>query len=152
MVNKNSWSEDADFRLKNKKWLRYSSNIARRILAVIEDRDNFSQANLARLLDVSQQQISKIVKGHENLTLKTIAEIATALDTELITFPDYKYSKNKNNNKGQLGQTPYLQVAYKSDNYNDTGQREGKSEEAIQTSTQTAKFVIDKGNSVKKMA
>lgn len=95
-LHTNSWSKDADYRLKNRKWLRYSSNIARRILAVIEDKEDFSQANLARLLGVSPQHISKIVKGKENLTLETIANISTVLETELISFPEYKYSTSYN--------------------------------------------------------
>ena len=108
-INKSSWSKDADYRLKNRKWLRYSSNIARRILAVIEDKDDFSQANLARLLGVSPQHVSKIVKGKENLTLETIANISTVLGTELISFPEYKYSLSYNE-ATQTG-TAFTQIA-----------------------------------------
>ncbi len=104
-INKNSWSKDADHRLKNRKWLRYSSNIARRILAAIEDKEDFSQANLARLLGVSPQHISKIVKGKENLTLETIASFSTVLGTELISFPEYKYSTSFNQIASQTATT-----------------------------------------------
>src|SRR5687768_16799952 len=88
MRKQKSWSEDADSRIKNRKWLKYSSNIARRVLAAIDKKDS-SQVALATLLGVKPQQINKIVKGKENLTLKTIADISEALGTELITFPDY---------------------------------------------------------------
>jgi len=87
-----NWFADADFRIKNR-WLMYSSQIARRILAAIEEKKDFSQSKLAELLNVSPQQISKIVKGKENLTLETIYNISQALDVELISFPEYKYSK-----------------------------------------------------------
>lgn len=91
-MEKRSWSKEAEHRRKNKKWLKYSSNIARRILAAIEDKKDFNQARLAKALGVSSQQISKIVQGKENLTLETIANLSTALNTELIEFPDYKDS------------------------------------------------------------
>jgi transcriptional regulator with XRE-family HTH domain len=87
-----TWLVDATFRRENK-WLAYSSEIALRILAAIEDKKDFSQSKLAELLGVSPQQISKIVKGKENLTLETIYNISRALDAELISFPEYKYSK-----------------------------------------------------------
>ena len=107
-INRNSWSKDADYRLKNRKWLRYSSNIARRILSVIEDNDDFSQANLARSLGVSPQHISKIIKGKENLTLETIANISTVLGTELISFPEYKYSSTYNQDSQSV--SAYTQI------------------------------------------
>jgi ribosome-binding protein aMBF1 (putative translation factor) len=87
-----NWSKEADFRLKNHKWLRYSSNVARRIAAAMEDKKGMSQKKLAKLMDVSPQQISKILKGSENLTLETIAKFSAALGVELISFPDFKYS------------------------------------------------------------
>jgi ribosome-binding protein aMBF1 (putative translation factor) len=87
-----SWSEEADFRIKNQKWLRYSGNIALRVLAAIEDKEGLSQKKLAEILDVSPQQISKIIKGQENLTLETIAKLSEALNIELISFPEFKYS------------------------------------------------------------
>ena|SRR5579859_1487986 len=87
-----TWSQEADYRLKNHKWLRYSGNIARRILAALEDKEAMTQKRLAEIMNVSPQQISKILKGHENLTLETIAKISEALGVELISFPEYKYS------------------------------------------------------------
>jgi transcriptional regulator with XRE-family HTH domain len=87
------WLDDAELRMKNRKWLRYSSNIARRILALKGQDNNAFQAELANTLGVSPQYISKIVKGKENLTLETIAKLSTALGVELISFPEYKYSR-----------------------------------------------------------
>src|SRR5579872_2655139 len=87
-----TWSEEADFRIKNHKWLRYSGNIALRVLAAMEEREGMTQKKLAELLGVSPQQISKIIKGQENLTLETIAKLSEALGVELISFPEFKYS------------------------------------------------------------
>lgn len=87
-----SWSEQAEYRFQNRKWLRYSSQVARRVSAAIEERVGMNQKSLAELIKVTPQQISKIVQGKENLTLETIAKLADALGTELISFPQYKYS------------------------------------------------------------
>lgn len=87
---KSKWEKDARFRIENKKWLDYSSSIAVRIAACIEDKENFNQESLADLLKVSPQQISKILKGEQNLTLKTIGNLSDALNIELISFPPYK--------------------------------------------------------------
>lgn len=93
MENHKSWSEESSLRQKNRKWLKYSSNIARRILAAIEGNEKIkNQTDLAKLVGVKQQQISKILQGRENLTLETIANLSTALGTELISFPSYKDS------------------------------------------------------------
>ena len=86
------WKEQARFRRDNP-WLAYSSKIARRILAVIRERSDLNQSRLAEMLEVSPQQITKIVKGKENLTLETIYKLSKALETELIAFPEYEYSK-----------------------------------------------------------
>ncbi|HUZ59240.1 MAG TPA: helix-turn-helix transcriptional regulator [Hanamia sp.] len=86
------WSKKLKFRVKNQKWLDYSAKIAMRIDAVIEDKINFNQLSLAETLKVSPQQVSKILKGEQNLTLKTIGNLSDALGFELISFPPYKDS------------------------------------------------------------
>lgn len=88
-----NWATEAEYRRKNRKWLRYSGNIAGRVLAAIEDAEGLNQKRLAEILGVSQQRISTIVKGQENLTLEVIAKLADALGVELISFPEYKYSE-----------------------------------------------------------
>jgi transcriptional regulator with XRE-family HTH domain len=78
---------------KNSPWLRaYSSKIARRVLSLLEDNQDLNQKKLAEVLLVSPQQINKIVKGQENLTLETIYKLSRALESELISFPDYKHN------------------------------------------------------------
>lgn len=84
--------KDAEFRMLNQKWLRYSSNIARRVLAVLKDNKELNQTLLSEKVGVTPQYISKVLKGQENLSLETIAKLSTALNTELISFPEYKYS------------------------------------------------------------
>jgi transcriptional regulator with XRE-family HTH domain len=93
---KSKWKREADFRLKNRKWLRYSSNIARRVLSAIEDNKDLNQKILASNIGVKPQYISRVVQGQENLTLETIAKLSESLNVELISFPEYKYSSVQN--------------------------------------------------------
>jgi transcriptional regulator with XRE-family HTH domain len=88
------WKEKAKYRRSNQKWLRYSSEIARRIIAIIHNNKELTQVKLAEQLQVTPQYINKVLKGHENLTLETIAKISTVLGVELIAFPSYKYSSD----------------------------------------------------------
>jgi transcriptional regulator with XRE-family HTH domain len=99
---KSRWAEKADYRIRNRKWLGYSGSIARRLLAAIEDRKEsirgYNQGALAAEINVTPQYISKVAKGHENLSLETIAKLSDALGVELISFPEYKHSaKNYTN-------------------------------------------------------
>jgi transcriptional regulator with XRE-family HTH domain len=98
-IRDSKWIKDADYRIINKRWLKYSSNIARRILAGIKDKQDIdptvNQDTLAADLGVTPQYISKVVKGKENLSLKTIAKISDALGVELILFPEYRYSSSR---------------------------------------------------------
>jgi transcriptional regulator with XRE-family HTH domain len=84
---------EAKYRQKNRKWLRYSSKIAGRALAAIEEKEGLNQKTLAEQIGVTPQYVSKMLKGQENLSLETIAKLSEALGVELISFPEYKYSK-----------------------------------------------------------
>jgi transcriptional regulator with XRE-family HTH domain len=71
----------------NKKWLDQSSNIAINVLLSLKQK-GWSQKQLAENMKVSAQQINKIVKGKENLTLETISKLENALGIVLIeTIP-----------------------------------------------------------------
>lgn len=87
------WHKEAQRRKKNRKWLQYSSQVARRVLAAIEGIEGMNQKKLAEQIGVSPQYISKVVKGEENLSLETIAKLSEALGVELISFPEYKDSQ-----------------------------------------------------------
>jgi transcriptional regulator with XRE-family HTH domain len=81
--NKSKWEEKAKNRLANKSWLKHSRKIAIKINTHLKT-NNIKQKELALLLDVSPQQISKIIKGRENLTLETISKIEDVLNTQLL--------------------------------------------------------------------
>ena len=99
------WLKKAQFRRENRKWLGYSSNIARRAYAVMEDKEGMNQKTLAEKLGVKPQYISKLLKGEQNLSLQTIGKLSEALGEELISFPEYKYSKPLDQNNYALSET-----------------------------------------------
>lgn len=109
------WEAAATYRQKNSGWLRYSSSIAIRILAAIEDIENLSQLKLSGMIGVKPQQIHKIVKGHQNLTLKTIYTLSNALSVELITFPEFKYSKKVEKKTQIVPEAKEITIENKSD-------------------------------------
>lgn len=80
------WLEDAKWRIENEGWLKHSQYIALTILRTLRAK-KMSQKVLAEMVGVSPQQISKIVKGRENLTLETIAKLEAALGEILIEVP-----------------------------------------------------------------
>ncbi len=99
---------NAKFRIENKKWLSYSSNITLRVLAAIEENEQMTQKALAEMIGVSPQYINKVLKGQENLSLQTIAKLSDALNVELITFPKFLFDEpinkvfKKTSSKSQL--------------------------------------------------
>ena len=112
--NKSNFIESAKASLQNNQWKKRSQDIA---LAILERLDelNMKQSQLAEIMSVTPQQISKIVKGYENLTLESISKIENALGISLISItqnyvlPEIKPHTEKkikagNSQKMKLGQ------------------------------------------------
>jgi transcriptional regulator with XRE-family HTH domain len=78
--------QEAKSRTDNREWLNKSFEIAVLVLKTLRDR-GWSQKNLAERMGVSQQHISKIVKGKENLTLLTISKLEDVLEIVIIGLP-----------------------------------------------------------------
>ena len=93
MKTQSNYLQNAKFRIENKKWLSYSSNIALRVLASLEESEEMTQKSLAEKVGVSPQYINKVLKGQENLSLQTIAKLSEALNMELITFPKFLFDQ-----------------------------------------------------------
>ena len=91
METQSKYLQNAKFRIENKKWLSYSSNIALRVLAAIEENDHITNASLAQMIGVSPEYMNQVLKGQENLSLETIAKLSEALNVELITFPKFLF-------------------------------------------------------------
>lgn len=63
--------------------VQLSAEIIARIDAILKEK-NMTQRDLARKLGCSEAVVSRWTTGFPNLTLKSIAEISTALGTPLI--------------------------------------------------------------------
>ena len=58
---------------------RVAIDIGEQIVARMEER-GMTQADLARAMGVSRARVSQILRGNDNLTLKSIVAVAIALD------------------------------------------------------------------------
>ena len=70
-------------RIKNRAMLRESQKIALKVLLKLDEL-NWSQKDLAKEMNVSPQQINKIVSGKENLTLETLSKLQNILDIPVL--------------------------------------------------------------------
>ena len=91
------WREEAEWRRANREWLRYSQYIAIRMLSRMDEL-HITQTILAEKMGCSQQYISKVLKGKENLSLETISKIESALNIDLVKsalsyVKEYDYSE-----------------------------------------------------------
>lgn len=82
------WREEAEFRQDNKAWMRYSQMVAMKMLDRMEEL-GLTQKQLADKMSCSQQYISKVLKGRENLSLETLFKIESVLNLKLICEPEF---------------------------------------------------------------
>ena len=80
-----NWRENAEWRMANKSWLRYSQHIAMLMLDKMEEL-HMTQKQLSELMGCSQQYISKVLKGQENLSLETLSKIERCLQIQILSI------------------------------------------------------------------
>jgi len=105
------WVEESNFRLENKEGLRYSQQVAVRILRTLREK-KLSQKDLADLLKVTPQTVNKWVKGSENIGLFTIGKIEKALDIKLMHICE-------NNNSLIISSTNMIKISHQIHSYLD---------------------------------
>jgi transcriptional regulator with XRE-family HTH domain len=88
------WKKEAEERNSARQESRKSGIIATQ-LAYYMKANGISQTDLGNRIGVSPQQISKILKGRENLTLGTIEKIEDALQIDLIAPVSLEANKPK---------------------------------------------------------
>ena len=64
-------------------WMSYSQMIAA-IMRIRMEQFGMTQKALAVKMNCSQQYISKVLKGRENLSLETLCKIENALDVKIL--------------------------------------------------------------------
>ncbi|MDI9882743.1 helix-turn-helix transcriptional regulator [Flectobacillus longus] len=70
-------------RIRNREMLRESQRVALKVLERLRQM-NWSQKDLALAMEVSPQQVSKIVSGKENLTIETQVKLQSILDIPIL--------------------------------------------------------------------
>ena len=70
-------------RIKNRAMLRESQQIAIKVLMKLDEL-GWSQRDLAKEMEVSPQQITKIVSGKENLTIETQIKLQNILNIPIL--------------------------------------------------------------------
>lgn len=77
------WQQKAEWRKENRTWLKKSAFIALRVLEALRQQ-GLTQRELAVRMNVSAQQVNKIVRGQENLTMDTLDKLERALNIRLL--------------------------------------------------------------------
>lgn len=78
-----AWREEAEWRRDNWSWLRHSQMIAVKVLLQMKQL-GLTQKALAERMNCTQQYVSKILKGKENMSLDTLTKLEDALSIRLI--------------------------------------------------------------------
>ena len=78
-----TWREEAEWRRNDWTWLQHSQKIAVKILLQMKVL-GLTQKSLAEQMNCTQQYISKILKGKENMSLETLSKLENALKINLI--------------------------------------------------------------------
>jgi plasmid maintenance system antidote protein VapI len=89
-VEDNRTLADVNKRIKNRAMLRESQQISLKVLMKL-DEFGWSQKDLAKAMEVTPQQITKIVSGKENLTIETQIKLQHILDIPVLA----SYYENK---------------------------------------------------------
>lgn len=79
-----TWREQAEWRRENWSWLQYSQKIAVKILLRMK-QTGLTQQALAERMNCTQQYVSKILKGNENLSLDTLSKLEEVLGMNLLS-------------------------------------------------------------------
>ena len=79
-----TWREEAEWRRDTWSWLQYSQKIAVKILLRMK-QTGLTQQALAERMNCTQQYVSKILKGNENLSLDTLSKLEEVLGMNLLS-------------------------------------------------------------------
>ncbi len=85
-----AWREEAEWRRENWPWLRHSQMIAAKVLLQMKEM-GLTQKALAERMNCTQQYVSKILKGKENMSLDTLSRLEDALNISLVLDEQVAY-------------------------------------------------------------
>ena len=90
--------KELEYRVANGDWLKEPFMVGIKVLVKLDEL-GWSQKDLAAAMDVSPQQINKIVRGKQNLTLDTLVRLQRVLDIPLLA--SYHEAAMQKNDKGK---------------------------------------------------
>ncbi|MFT6334277.1 MAG: transcriptional regulator with XRE-family HTH domain [Halioglobus sp.] len=96
-----NWADDFEEADNNIEWRVRSAIISARVLLFLKRKESMDRAALAEKMDVSVQYLSKLLKGKENMTLKTITRLESYTGLDLINV--IGENQNTNNVKSVHG-------------------------------------------------
>ncbi len=79
--------EKLALKIEQEDWRELAASIAITVITLL-NRLNMSKQQLADKMGVKPQYVSRVVKGHANLTLDTIVKLEKALGETIITVSD----------------------------------------------------------------
>lgn len=82
-----SFVKEATWRKENQSWIKWSRQLAAKLIGYMQD-NGLKRADLAARLGVSPQYVSKLLSGTENLSFKSIANIEDKLGINCIVLVD----------------------------------------------------------------
>lgn len=85
------WLDDAEFVENNEEMLEMSAKAALAILKVMRQQD-LTKRDLAQMLGISPQSVSKQLSGNANFTFETLQKYGKALGMKFDFVPKYKGS------------------------------------------------------------
>ncbi|MBR5907850.1 MAG: helix-turn-helix transcriptional regulator [Bacteroidales bacterium] len=86
------WKEQAQWHVNNWDWLKHSTRIALKAKKRLAEL-GLTQKELAEKMGCSQQYVSLIFQGKENLTLETIAKLEKVLNFDIIEYKSNNYKE-----------------------------------------------------------
>lgn len=75
-----------DVKPENKRFVQKNLDITKQVLSILE-RNGMTQRDLAEKLGKSEPEVSRMLSGLHNLTLKTITRLEVALGEDIILTP-----------------------------------------------------------------
>lgn len=84
-IPESTWVEKAKWRRKNQHWLYLSSKVAVKVLRWLR-KNQITKEQLAANLGYTEDYLTLILKGNEDLKLSTITELEKATGLQLITI------------------------------------------------------------------
>ncbi|MEZ4825746.1 MAG: helix-turn-helix transcriptional regulator [Bacteroidia bacterium] len=96
----------AGIKPENRLFMQKNLDITEQVFAILKEK-KLTQRDLAQLLGKSEPEVSRMLSGFQNLTLKTIVRLEMVLGQEIVTTP--LRAKEKWENEKEI---PALQITF----------------------------------------